>query len=73
MKVSFNAVFRRLKRALLRQGMMLHKSRENSRCWHDLGAYYSSGFNNHLNGTDIDVVEMARELKLLRQHEVVAE
>jgi len=74
MTVSFNAVFRRLKRALIRQGTALHKCRENSRWWHDLGDHYSADIDtNNINGTHLDVVDMARKLNLLGHHEVVAE
>jgi hypothetical protein len=74
MKISFDAVYRRLKRALFRQGTTLHKCRPNSRWWNDLGDFYSADiYTSGINGRHLDVVEMARELNLLGQHEVVAE
>lgn len=74
MKVSFDAVYRRLKRALFQQGTTLHKCRPNSRWWHDLGDYYSASISTSgINGTHLDVVEMAREMRLIGPHEAVAE
>jgi hypothetical protein len=72
--VSFDAVYRRVKRALARQGETLHKCRRESRWWPDLGDFYSADlYTNGISGRHLDVVAMARELNLLGQHEVVAE
>jgi hypothetical protein len=72
-KVSFDAVYRRLKRALAQQGTTLHKCRRDSEWWNSMGDHYSADANNHCNGTHLDVVAMARELHLLGSHEVVAD
>lgn len=74
MLVSFDAVYRRLKRALFRQGTMLRKCRQDSRWWTDLGDVYSADiYTNGINGRHLDVVEMAREMHLIAPNEVVAE
>ena len=74
MKVSFDAVYRRLKRALARQGETLHRCRRDSRWWPDLGDFYSADlYTNGISGRHLDVVSMAHEMRLIAPNEVVAE
>lgn len=74
MKVSFDAVYRRLKRALFRQGTMLRKCRRDSQWWADLGDVYSADiYTNGINGQHLDVVGMARDMHLITRNEVVTE
>ena len=70
--VSEDAVFSRLKGAMLRDGQRLMRCRVNSQWFRDLGRYYSVNFNNHITGTNLDLEREAREAGVLLPTETVA-
>ena len=56
-------LFNRLRRRLRQQtGDILHRCRETSRDFHDLGRYYVTSERNCIVGKDVDLAQLQAEL-----------
>ena len=75
--VSERALFARVARKLAKDCVTLHRCRENSRWFQDLGRYYCAGANNFVCGPCLDSLDLladyARENGLLKPHEEVVD
>lgn len=72
--ITTQALHRRVNRALAHHGQVLRKCREDSRYYHDKGDYYLVNLETAgIDETYIDLEELARELKVIENVEVVAD
>lgn len=67
------AVESRVRRALGRDGHVLHKCRPESRDYHGYGPYYIADERNCIVSAQHDLDDLARECGALRADEVIAE
>lgn len=65
--ISDRALLARVNRKLAKQDdpSRVRVCREDSRDFNQLGRYYATDYSNHLIGSDIDLQEWARELKVI--------
>lgn len=70
--VSKRALMARINRKLARDGQRLHETRANSRWLNDLGYFYIVDDRNYLVATWLDLKELGREERVLRDGESVA-
>jgi hypothetical protein len=71
--ISERALFERIKRRLRAEGECLRKCRQGSRCFNDLGSYYSISIaHNAVRDTHIDLEAWGRHLGVLKSNEVLA-
>jgi hypothetical protein len=71
--VSQRVVEARLRRALGREGEVLHKVRPESRDYYGYGPYYVVDERNCVVSSQHDLDDLARECGVLRTDEVIAE
>jgi hypothetical protein len=72
-RLTIRALEARVRRRLAREGEVLHKCRQGSRWYPDLGDYYAANERNHLVRTHIDLEQLAEELGVIGAAESVAE
>jgi hypothetical protein len=68
-RLTTRALEARVRRRLAREGEVLHKCRESSQWYRDLGDYYAADERNHLVRTHIDLEQLARELGAISARE----
>lgn len=71
--VSESVIEARVRRALARDGEVLHKVRPESRDYHGYGPYYIVDERNCVVSAQHDLDDLAREYGVLRTGEVIAE
>lgn len=71
--VSRRALEQRIRRALARNSMVLHRCSPSSRAYRDLGEYYIVDDRRHLVELDCGLEELGRELGVLRGYEGLAD
>lgn len=75
-RVSEQALIRRIRRVLAREAVTLHVCRWDSRWFHDLGRYYGADAKNNLCAPRIDtpdeLEEYGREISALAPHEYLS-
>jgi hypothetical protein len=71
--VSQSVIEARVRRALGREGEVLHKVRPESRDYHGYGPYYIADERNCVVSAQHDLDDLARECGVLRTGEVIAE
>ncbi len=59
------ALFKRCKRKLKKDCLYLHKLKEGSRWYSDLGSYYVTDQNNHTRMTHLNLEWLAKDLAVL--------
>jgi hypothetical protein len=68
--VTERALFARVSRALAKDGLVLKRCRADSRWSAELGYYYTvDATRNLIDSKHIDLVQWAREMKLLAEYE----
>ena len=71
--ISERALFERIKRKVAKEGLTLHRCRQNSRWFNELGPYYVVN-NNHFVGLDAnEFQELAKDLGCIAPHEYLEE
>jgi len=71
--VSQSVIEARVRRALAREGEVLHKCRRDSRDYHGYGPYYIVDERNCVVSSQHDLDDLARECNALRPGEMIAE
>lgn len=69
-QITERALTSRLSRKLKEQGILLKKCKENNKFFSDLGKYYTVNTRtNSIESMDINIVEWARNLKVIKEWE----
>lgn len=71
-KISVRALEARMKRHLLKSGIVLRKCKADSRWYQELGEYYAVSASNEVSHKDVNLEEWARESGVLKPFEIVA-
>jgi hypothetical protein len=71
--VNERALFARVNRALAKEGERLHRAREGTRAYNDVGRYYVVDLQtNSIAAKDCDLEALAKDMKLLAEWEKLA-
>lgn len=72
--LSERALCSRLSRKLKENGILLKKCKENNKFYSDLGRYYTVNTRtNSIEAMDINLLEWAKKLKIIKEWEDLAE